>query len=833
MRLDDIPFTLDSVEAADRWQRVLNQLNAGDMPPDDSAQPQGAEKIEFLDALSTAMVTARRDLADNGGRITMRRLNRREYDTTLRELLGIEIDVRSLPADTAAGGFDTSGSALFMSSEQFKMYRKLSREALDDAFQQAAQLHQGKKQVVHVESEDRVNAAMRKQIQSAVDIHKRRFAWESAVNEAAARPENVALAARLREEHKSEPFKFPRHWAEIAGAPDPRSFGFADATDAYLLDRGWESITKHGASYLSMPHSDTGMYLGLNSYLASCSQHVNIPGYWPAGTYRVRVRCGATETAPPERRFIEIYAVGEAFAFISSHHVDGTIQQPGVVEFFIRKNKSTPGLFVIHENSADPYVGRLHSLDKREAARNGVGIDYAIWIDGLDIEGPIEPPEFAAAIGHVREAIKRLDAAAGEGSSADAERAAAEEVITRFAERAFRGRPPAAGYVDRLVDLYQGLRSEGQTPVESIKEPLSVILASPRFLYLAEPSTDGKPRALTDLELATRLSYFLWSGPPDETLLSLARDGSLKKPSVLAEQIDRMIADDKSRAFTSPFVQQWLTMSRLDFFQFDKELGFDPGTKEAARAEVIETFTHLLQSGGSLGRMLESDTIFVNALLASLYGIDGVRGDEFREIAVPEGSPRGGLLGMAAILAMGSDGTRSSPVERGAWVLRKLVNDPPPPAPPNVPELARIDASKFTPRERLRMHQQEPQCAQCHRKIDPVGFGLENFDAAGRWRTAYTESGLPHEKAGIDPAGAFHNGPAFKDFFELRRLIASQPERFARGFSEALVEYAMGRSVGFADAQLIDDMVTNAARENFAVREFLQTLVASRVFQNK
>jgi hypothetical protein len=231
--------------------------------------------------------------------------------------------------------------------------------------------------------------------------------------------------------------------------------------------------------------------------------------------------------------------------------------------------------------------------------------------------------------------------------------------------------------------------------------------------------------------------------------------------------------------------------------------------------------------------MLESDTIFVNALLASLYGIDGVRGDEFREIAVPEGSPRGGLLGMAAILAMGSDGTRSSPVERGAWVLRKLVNDPPPPAPPNVPELARIDASKFTPRERLRMHQQEPQCAQCHRKIDPVGFGLENFDAAGRWRTAYTESGLPHEKAGIDPAGAFHNGPAFKDFFELRRLIASQSERFARGFSEALVEYAMGRSVGFADAQLIDDMVAAAATKNFAMREFFQTLVASGAFQNK
>jgi hypothetical protein len=230
--------------------------------------------------------------------------------------------------------------------------------------------------------------------------------------------------------------------------------------------------------------------------------------------------------------------------------------------------------------------------------------------------------------------------------------------------------------------------------------------------------------------------------------------------------------------------------------------------------------------------------VVINALLASYYGIEGVTGDAFRKVPLPADSPRGGLLGMAAILAMGSNGEVTSPVERGAWVLRKLLNDPPPPAPPNVPQLTRLEGQSLTTRERLAAHQEEPQCAQCHRKIDPIGFGLENFDAAGKWRTedSYWKRGVPglrEKKWKVDPAGAFHNGPTFQDYFELRDLIAVRPERFARGFTEALIEYGLGRPYGFSDQDLADAILLKAKDENFNARVFIQTLVASPQFKSK
>jgi hypothetical protein len=225
--------------------------------------------------------------------------------------------------------------------------------------------------------------------------------------------------------------------------------------------------------------------------------------------------------------------------------------------------------------------------------------------------------------------------------------------------------------------------------------------------------------------------------------------------------------------------------------------------------------------------------------LANYYGIEGVTGDEFRKVKLPAGSPRGGLLGTAAIHAMGSDGVESSPVERGAWVLRYLLNDPPPPAPPNVPQLSRLADKPITTRERLRAHQEEAQCASCHRRIDPIGFGLENFDAAGKWRT--TEAHRIKTRRNwrttktweIDPSGSFHNGPEFADYFELRDRIAEREPDFARGFTEALIEYALGRPFGFIDEDLALGIMSSAKNKNYALREFVHALVQTKQFQSK
>jgi hypothetical protein len=292
------------------------------------------------------------------------------------------------------------------------------------------------------------------------------------------------------------------------------------------------------------------------------------------------------------------------------------------------------------------------------------------------------------------------------------------------------------------------------------------------------------------------------------------------------------------------FVHQWLGMDRIDFFQVNRSMypRFDDSTKLNARTEVFETFAHLLKHNAPLSDLLKADYVVVNHLLADFYGIEGVKGDAFQKVSLPADSPRGGLLGMAAVHFMGGNGERTSPVERGAWVLRKLMNDPPPPAPANVPQIARLAGKVLTTRERLSAHQEEAQCASCHRKIDPVGFGLENFDAVGQWRTedsyqVMDEKGKPVPNAkktwAIEASAALHKGPAFKNYFELRDIIASKPDAFARGFSQTLIEYALGRPVGFRDEPLITEMLAAAKKEKFGVRGFIHALVASKEFHIK
>ena len=403
--------------------------------------------------------------------------------------------------------------------------------------------------------------------------------------------------------------------------------------------------------------------------------------------------------------------------------------------------------------------------------------------------------------------------------------------------------PPA--FVDKLLSIYDLRRKAGNKHAAALKETLSLVLASPGFLYLAEPSDDATRRPLTADELAMRLSYFLWGGPPDETLRELARTGELLKPAVLAAQTDRLLDDPRSAGFIRPFIHQWLVLDRLEFFEFNRDRypRFDHATKQSARNEVYETFAHLVRGNGSLADLLQSDYVVIDDVLADYYGLPHPDGPGFQKVSLPQDSPRGGLLGMAAVLAMGSNGDTTSPVERGAWVLRKMLDDPPPPPPANVPSSTRLAGKTLTPRERLKMHQDEPQCASCHRSIDPLGFGLENFDAVGQWRTedsyqAIDAEGKPDPKQpkktwAVDPAAEFYGGPAFKDFPEMRAIIASKQEAFARGFTKSLIEYALGRPCGFSDEPFVDGLVKQSAAKGYGARESIQALVASQEFSTK
>jgi hypothetical protein len=848
-RVDTLTRAIDTVEMAERWQKVLNALNSGEMPPADAKSIDPARKIELLDDLSHAMVAARKSLADQGDDTLLRRLNRREYQNTLRQLLGVEIDVNELPADTRSGGFDTSGSNLFMSGDQFDQYRALGREAVHEAFLRQAAI--GVEKSLRIEAETNHTAFLAAN-KKWYDEHRRAKAWVDAVLAAANKPENAETLAEIRKRAPSD-WQLVHQWERIPGAPSPDQFGWPKDDDVQVL---WElnvnnEFIEYEKRYLEQSQLDTGAYLtlpgaGRSSY-ANNWFSLRIPDDWPPGDYVVRIRAGATPQAPADRRFIEF---GQApwpqdVPATSTHEVLGTLDAPAVIEIpyvILAKHDGRSRMLFIRERGVGQLTRAVARFKEAQKA-NGVGPDLAIWIDWLEIER-LSDADRAPPPG-----LRALDIPLDE-RGASLPPAAIKSALGRFVLEAYRGVSAPRGYLDRLVAGYAARRRGGSTHAAALEESLSSVLASPRFLYRAEPerSNDDGDDTLDGQKLACRLSYLLWGEPPDAILRQKAKrvgqTAGLGDPAALDEQCRRLLDDPRVRSFVAPFVSQWLSMDRLDFFQFDPRRfpRFDPSAKEAARGEVYETFADLLRTNGRLGDLLKSDSVVVNGLLAEYYGIDGVVGDEFRRVSVPPGNPRGGLLGMAAIHAMGSDGEHTSPVERGAWVLRKLLDDPPPPAPPNVPQVARLAGKSLTTQERLVAHQEEPQCANCHRRIDPPGLALENFDAVGAWRTedsytpvdAHGQANLALKKIWpIEVAGRFHGGPSFVGFDGFRDAVAAREKDFARGFAKALVEYALGRPCGFRDEPLVESIVARAAAKNFALREFIHALVQSEAFRSK
>lgn len=821
VRLDDLPFEITAVDTAERWQKVLDVLNSGEMPPIEKPRPPEQAKTEVLAALSRALVVARKTLGDQGRATPVRRLNRREYRHTLRDLLGIDldaagVDTSGLPDDTGTAAFDTIGSGLFMSSDQFEQYLAIGRVAIEAAASDWPQ--------------PGVPPPPRKTERRETELQARR------------------QIDGLYKGYFLGGYTKAKEW-EASGSQPAKDFGFPDEHEARFRIRAYEQHAPYLQRYLALPAGDRGAYLMYANNNYHDTEEIAVPATAPPGDYMLRVCVGATAEAAPLRRFLEFgrqVAKDDEqadFTSLGTFQVTGSIDQPQVIEIPVRVAAHGPRAWHVrekrhHDATADRFRNSLAT------AANGVGLDHALWIDWVEWDGPI-PRARPSLVGE--QASEGF--AAGEGEFEHA-----KTMLLRFATLAFRGATPSPEFLDGLLAVYKTKRDAGAEPIEAIREPMAVILAAPGFLYLADPGAEAQTnsRRLSPRELATRLSYFLWSAPPDDELLAVAASGKLAEPAVLAQQVDRLLAHENSYDFAAGFAHQWLGLDRLDFFRFDHELfpDFDEATREAAKREVYATFHTLMTGDLDVRDLLESDFVVVNGLLAAYYGLDDggspVIGDEYRVIKVPTDSPRGGLLGMAAILAMGSNGERTSPVERGAWVLRKLMHDPPPPAPASVPQLTRLESREITTRERLRMHQEQAQCNQCHRVIDPIGFGLENFDAAGCWRAEEHFYGrgwvVQDQVAGkvvkkswpIEPAGAFHGGPAFRDYFELRTLIASRHgDAFARGLLENLFAYALGRPVSFADADTLDALATSAKADQYRLRTMIHRIVSSGEFQTK
>jgi hypothetical protein len=417
----------------------------------------------------------------------------------------------------------------------------------------------------------------------------------------------------------------------------------------------------------------------------------------------------------------------------------------------------------------------------------------------------------------------------------------AKTILSTLARRAYRGNVTPEN-VRVLLDFYQKERTDGATFDRGVEFAIRRLLVSPEFLYRVEadpvarvaagtaPISNSSPTIyrITDLELASRLSFFLWSSIPDDELLDAASRGTLKDPAVLDKQVHRMLADPRSETLMRNFGGQWLLVRNMASVRPGESyaLTFDETLRQSMQRETELFLDSVMRENRGAMELLTADYTFVNERLAQHYGIPNVQGSNFRRVGLPADSPRRGLLGHGSILTVTSPAIRTSPVIRGKWILNNILGAPPPDPPPNVPALSdqKTQARVKTMRERMSQHRANPMCASCHNMIDPAGFALENFDAIGRWRI-YDDS---YNR--IDASGVLPDGSAFKDVNGLRAVLTSHPERFVHTFTEKLMTYALGRGLEYYDMPAVRKVLADTAPD-YRMQSIILDVVKSYPFQ--
>jgi hypothetical protein len=477
------------------------------------------------------------------------------------------------------------------------------------------------------------------------------------------------------------------------------------------------------------------------------------------------------------------------------------------------------------------YTGRMllegaHDTGIRRPDRIEIETLPMLHLDWIEVEGPLYdqwPP-------------KSHEFVFPDGVDFEPDVESISKIFSRIVPLAWR-RPISTEEIEPYVDFVLREIASGQSLEDAMRAGLAAVLTSPHFLYLYEPSDTDEARDLTAWEMASRLSYLLWGSMPDTELFSLASSGQLDDPAVLEAQVDRMIADPKIAGFVNGFGAQWLRTNTFLDFEPDaaQYRAYSRYLGDAMIGETLAFFREILLSDLDLRNFIDSDFTMVNDRLAAFYGIEGVKGSEFRKVSLSPELRRGGLLGQSGVLMAGSDGDRTKPVSRGVYVLDVLFNDPPPPPPPNAGEIEpNIRGEYLSVRDRLMQHQQIEACASCHRGIDPYGLALENYDVLGIWRTHQTGEGIRESRAPeINPAGKLPNGAEFATPEEFKAILLSQDERFFRGLTEQLLVFALGRPHLPGDRSLIDSIAEDLKTNSPTMRTLLKRIVTSEPFRKK
>ncbi len=719
-------------QSAELGEKVIRKLRAGLMPPPGLPRPKPEAAKAVVAALENGIDQAAA-VHPNPGRPALHRLNRTEYANSIRDLLGVTVDVSPLlPSDDMSHGFDNMADVLTLSPALMDGYiraaGKISREAVGDP---------NALPLTHTYSIPRVLSQVR-------------------------HVEGTPLGTRggIAVLHD-----FPADGEYVFKL----GFYYAPTGPLFGMNQG------KGQQIEVAVNGERAALLDINPSMTLAKDGIKTPP--------IKVRAG------PQR-------ISASFP----QKADGPIEDE---------------YHMVEQSLVDVSVGALP------------GMTTLPHLHELSVTGPLKPEG-------VSDTPSRRKIFACRPVGDEDEIPCARRIISALARQAFR-RPVTPNDLEPLLGFYQRGRNDANFET-GIRTAIQAIIASPEFVFRFERTpagvAPGTNYRITDLELASRLSYFLWSSAPDDQLVSIASEGKLREPAVLEKQVRRMLADPKSEALATNFAGEWLHLQNLkdavpDLFLFPD---FDRGLAQSMRRETELLFDNIMREDRSITELLTANYTFVDERLAKHYGIPNVLGNRFRKVPVTDPN-RYGLLGHAGILTLTSTAIRTSPVQRGKYVMEVLLGTPPPPAPPNVPalpenaELRTAHVAKpLSVRERMEQHRSNPACAGCHKLMDPIGFSLENFDAVGVWRTR--DSGFA-----IDPKGQMFDGAKLDGPVGLRQALMNHADSFIGTFAENLLAYGVGRVTDYTDMPVVRTIEHEAARNDNRFSSFVLGVVKSPAFQ--
>ncbi len=825
LSFDKLDPSMPSGDDVEVWSSVRDALNSHQMPPPaQEPQPTEKQRQRFVDWIAASFAkVAQRQRANRSS--PMRRLTVAEYQNTLQELFGASAPfAQNLPAAPLSEyGYSRDAALLGVSALELEYFLAIARQAVDDYVIFGALIPESEHYRIEIE-----DVEYRPGVAGGYTTGKpmTRQALEEKHNASAGG--HVIYGARTLFPLPDGPLDLN---SEELNRADRQKFHqqLAKFKSSHLHKAGELIVRVYAAAKLGDDGSSPRLQVKINDTSGfefgspiegqrDITASIEAPQVY---TFRIpfrRVPNSSTEDENEQKETtltLSLSNVSHDSAAIFDVVPEGYNYAP-----------NRPGLMARYRKTlADSIVSK--------AAMRKAGVNE-LYLDAVEID--ILPFGLDATA-----KVWRIDAQRALLNAGADSRAVAQESIDAFMQRAYRRRVSTAE-LESMMSLYDRFTSEGDGFESALKETFSTILISDAFLYLATPlSQDDHPTISVEerSQLAARLSYFLWSGPPDDRLLDLASLDQLSDPAMLAAEVSRLLRDRRARRFTERFAREWLRLDKYDLVAVNPEFypSYDEDLGDDMVAETVATFQEIFHGDRDARELIASDTVYVNQRLARHYGLPPITGGRFQAVSVPDYRTRGGLLHQGAILTMTADGAESNPIYRGVWILERLLHDPPPPPPPAVPalEASSPDFGSLTLKEKIQLHREQSACAACHAKIDPWGLALENFDAIGAWRMkalVINPDTAAKSYSPIDSSTVLPTGQPIKDSSDLvSYLVDQREEQFTRALTWHMMTYALARAPNLADESELTAIHRHFRTSGYKLSELVLAIVQSEAFQ--